>query len=67
MISVLGYELQRASALLEQEGWQVETEEVRSRKGLLGNECRVVREQVVSGEGQKRMRLTFAMFKTIVE
>ena len=42
MISVLGYELGRAKELLEAEGYSVRCVETRSRKGLNGNEKRVI-------------------------
>ena len=45
MISVLGYELGRAKELLEAEGYSVRCVETRSRKGLNGNEKRVIRQR----------------------
>lgn len=64
MISVLGYELSRAEEMLRAEGFSVRSEEVRSRKGLCGNEARVVRECLV---GDRDILLTYAVFKTDYE
>lgn len=61
MISVLGYELSRAEEMLRAEGFHVECEEVRSRKGLCGNESRVVRQRLT---GDREVTLTYAIFKT---
>ena len=58
---MLGYELSRAEEILQAEGFQVRSEEVRSRKGLLGNEARVVRQRL-SDDGEAI--LTYAIFKT---
>ena len=56
MISVLGYELGRARELLE-------AEETRSRKGLNGNEKRVIRQRT---DGNA-VELIWALFKTDCE
>ena len=64
MISVLGYELSRAEEMLRAKGFSVRTEEVRSRKGLCGNEARVVRERMI---GDREILLTYAVFKTDYE
>ncbi len=65
---MLGFELARAVTLLEQTGYEVETQEVRSRKGLAGNERRVVRQRIMpsSADGQPRICLTYAVFCTQV-
>ena len=64
MISVLGYELSRAEEILRAEGFSVFSEEVRSRKGICGNEARVVRERLI---GDREILLTYAVFKTDYE
>ncbi|HWR22766.1 MAG TPA: hypothetical protein VN366_04740 [Feifaniaceae bacterium] len=68
MISVLGLELSAAKALLEKEGYAVVTAEVSSKKGVPGNERRVVRERKLPEEpGQPgRICLTYAVFRTDV-
>jgi hypothetical protein len=68
LIEVLGFELSRAVMILEQAGYEVTTGEVRSRKGLMGNERRVVRQQAMpsNADGQPRIRLTYAVFCTQV-
>lgn len=63
MSPVLGYELSRAENLLRAEGFHVISVEVRSRKGLCGNEARVVRQRL---EGETVI-LTYAVFKTDYE
>ena len=65
MSDVLGYELAAAVAILEREGFSVETEEARSRKGMPGNERRVIRQRVIDDE--KRVCLTYAVFQTVIE
>ena len=63
MISVLGYELSRATELLESEGYQVYCVETRSRKGVDGSEKRVVRQRIADGQAE----LVWAVFKTECE
>lgn len=63
-ISVLGFELEHARTLLEAAGYTVTVQEVRSRKGLEGNERRVVRQRFL---GEERVDLTYAVFKTVIE
>ena len=60
MISVLGYELSRAVAMLEEQGYAVICVETRSRKGVAGNEARVVRERISDGKAE----LVYAVFLT---
>ncbi len=60
MISVLGYELAHAIELLEAEGYTVTCVETRSRKGVEGNEARVVRERISHGQAE----LVYAVFLT---
>ena len=59
--SVLGLELQLACDLLEAEGYRVQTQELRSRKGLDGNEARVIR--VCPHDGGS-VELCWSLFKT---
>ena len=63
MISVLGYELGRARELLEAEGYSVRCVETRSRKGLNGNEKRLIRQRT---DGNA-VELIWALFKTDCE
>lgn len=63
MISVLGYELSRATELLESQGYAVRCVETRSRKGVDGSEKRVVRQRIREGQAE----LVFAVFKTECE
>ena len=63
MIPVLGLELHKAVELLENSGHTVVCTEVRSRKGLAGNEARVVRQSLKDG----CVSLTYAIFKTDCE
>ena len=63
MISVLGYELSRATELLESQGYAVRCVETRSRKGVDGSERRVVRQCMADGQAE----LVFAVFKTECE
>lgn len=65
---MLGFELSHAVTMLEQAGYEVVTEEVRSRKGLKGNERRVVRQKAMPStvNGQPRICLTYAVFCTKV-
>ena len=63
MISVLGYELSRATELLEAQGYAVRCVETRSRKGVDGSERRVVRQRMNDGQEE----LVWAVFKTECE
>jgi len=70
LISVLGYELERAKALLQAQGVQVcAEEEVRSRKGLEGDQKRVIRqtELPAAPDGHKRVSLNYSVFCTTLE
>ncbi|HWS29133.1 MAG TPA: hypothetical protein VN512_03355 [Clostridia bacterium] len=61
MSSVLGLPVAEAVRLLEVEGCAVRLKETRSRKGVNGNEARVVRERVLeNGE----IELMYSVFKT---
>ena len=63
MRDVLGFELSSAARLLEAEGMSVSLVETRSRKGVDGNEKRVVRARQT---GDSAVELTWALFKTDV-
>lgn len=63
MTTVLGYELQCAVDILTAEGYGLQLLEVRSRKGVDGNEKRVVRQQALP-ETPGVVRLTYAVFQT---
>ena len=60
MISVLGLKAAKAKCLLESEGFTVELTELSSRKGLSGNEMRVIRQRVSCGG----VVLTVSSFQT---
>ncbi len=63
MTDVLGLELRHARDILAREGLRVTCTEVASRKGVAGNEARVVRVRVAApGEAE----LLWALFKTDV-
>lgn len=64
-MSALGYELSAAAAYWRQRGYAVSVKEIRSRKGLSGNERRVIREQFAR-EG-KSVCLSYAEFQTEIE
>ncbi|MBQ7114762.1 MAG: hypothetical protein IJO10_11085 [Clostridia bacterium] len=61
MTDVLGWELTHAVAALEAEGFSVVTVGVSSRKGVKGNESRVIRQRQT---GEAQAELTFSVFKT---
>ncbi len=61
IFSVLGMELQLACARLEDEGYRVQTQELRSRKGLAGNEARVIRVRMLADDC---VELCWSLFKT---
>ncbi len=62
MTSVLGYPLDRAIEVLQNEGFCVKTEEARSKKGVLdGKEQRVIRQ---SEPIENNVTLVYALFKT---
>lgn len=57
----MGFELSAAVLQLEREGYLVIAQEVRSKKGMSGNERRVVREKQID---EKTVCLTYALFQT---
>ncbi len=61
MISVVGLELEEAARLLKEAGYPFKLTQTRSRKGVDGNEARVVRQRLLSsGE----VELIYSVFKT---
>ncbi len=64
MTDVLGYELNTAMEILAREGYDVACAQVSSRKGVAGNQKRVVR---VRPAGESIIELTYAVFKTDVD
>lgn len=64
MSGVLGRKLHDAMDKLAREGYAVSCAEVSSRKGVLGNQARVVR---VRQTGDCAIELTYAVFKTDVD
>lgn len=64
MTDVLGLELHNAMDILAREGYAVTCAQVSSKKGVLGNEARVVR---VRRTGDDSFELTYAVFKTDVD
>ncbi|MEL7607942.1 MAG: hypothetical protein AAGU74_00370 [Bacillota bacterium] len=63
MIDVLGFELSRAAQMLRASGYEVCCLEVKSRKGVAGNEARVIRQRPLS---DGRIELAYSVFKTDV-
>lgn len=63
-MNVLGLPLNEALGLLEAGGYSVTVKEVRSKKGLDGDEDRVVR---VNDNGDKNVLVTYANFQTNVK
>lgn len=62
MISVVGLSPERASELLKAEGYSVELEEARSKKGVEGEtQARVIRQRLID---ETRVLLTFSFFRT---
>jgi len=64
LTDVLGLELNRAAELLAREGYEVAAAQVSSKKGVAGNDARVVR---VRRTGEFKVELTYAVFKTDVD
>ena len=60
MTSVLGYRLTEALSLLDSESRTVFVQEVRSRKGSEGDDCRVIRERYIDNVAI----LTYSAFST---
>lgn len=59
----LGMELAKAKAYLAGQGYRVTEKETRSKKGVDGNEARVIR---VRKTGEDSVELCYAVFKTNV-
>ena len=64
MTDVLGFEVHNATELLAREGYAVTCAQVSSKKGMQGNEARVVR---VRRTGDDSIELTYAVFKTDID
>ena len=63
MTGLLGLPLEKAAAMLEAEGYRVETVEARSRKGVNGDSLRVIR---VLKLDEKTVQITYSEFLTNV-
>ncbi len=61
MTNVLGYELDNAVEILENEGYDLNLVMVSSKKGLNGNEKRVIRQKKVESGA---IELSYSVFKT---
>lgn len=64
---VLGLPLETAVSRLKNEGYEVETVETRSRKGVDGDTFRVVRQREIPGGNVPKVLLTYCAFKTVVD
>ena len=62
MTNVLGMPLEAATSALEQEGFELITEEIRSKKGIPDGISKRVIRQTDLGEG--RVLLGYALFRT---
>lgn len=63
MTGLLGLPPEKAAAMLEVEGYRVETVEARSRKGVNGDSLRVIR---VLKLDEKTVQITYSEFLTNV-
>ena len=63
MTGLLGLPPEKAAAMLEAEGYRVETVEARSRKGVNGDSLRVIR---VLKLDEKNVQITYSEFLTNV-
>ena len=63
MTGLLGLPPEKAAAMLEGEGYRVETVEARSRKGVNGDSLRVIR---VLKLDEKTVQITYSEFLTNV-
>ena len=63
MTGLLGLPPEKAAAMLEAEGYRVETGEARSRKGVNGDSLRVIR---VLKLDEKTVQITYSEFLTNV-
>lgn len=63
MHAVLGMELSKAKAYLADRGYRVTEKEVRSKKGVPGNQARVIRVRETAADS---VELCYAVFKTNV-
>ena len=68
MTQVLGLPLETALMRLKNEGYEVETVETRSRKGVDGDTLRVIRQRDISSkDGIMKASLVYCNFKTEVK
>ncbi len=67
MTNVLGLPLDIAVARLEEEGYSVETAEVRSLKGVEDGDAQRVIRQAADKDRENTVRLVWARFRTAVE
>ena len=63
MTGLLGLPPEKAAAILEAEGYRVETVEARSRKGVNGDSLRVIRVRKLD---EKTVQITYSEFLTNV-
>ena len=66
MTEVLGLELSNALDLLKSEGYSVRCVGYASRKGVKGNEKRVIRQKIVDDD-LKTVEVVYSIFKTDVD
>lgn len=68
MTKVLGLELEKAVALLESEGFAVETVEARSMKGVADSDSkRVIRALALDDRSVPTVQLVYSEFKTAAD
>lgn len=68
LTQVLGLPLETALMRLKNEGYEVETVETRSRKGVDGDTLRVVRQREISSQdGIPKASLVYCCFKTEIK
>lgn len=68
MTKVLGLELEKAVALLESEGFAVETVEARSMKGVADSDSkRVIRALALNDRSVPTVQLVYSEFKTAAD
>ncbi len=64
---ILGFELNTARKILIDAGYTVEEKELSSKKGMPGNEKRVIRVRFSEGEAEKRAQILYSQFQTEIE
>ena len=63
MILVLGYPLASGRKKLEEQGYTVRCVETRSRKGVQGDDMRVIRQKLLDADS-KTVEIVYAIFHT---